>query len=125
MDADACLFQVVWSTTVIRKISTYFKVYKFHTALCFVLFHVVVRWPSLLIVWTYYSIDNASFENLYEAQNGEPDVYTQIHSFSQNHKSKANEPRHDKMCLREFSTRPDTNRPAQLQKLARVLKFRL
>ena len=29
------------------------------------------------------------------------------------------------MCLREFPTRPDTNRPAQLQKLARVLKFRL
>ena len=35
------------------------------------------------------------------------------------------EPRHDKMCLREFLTRPDTNRPAQPQKLARVLKFRL
>ena len=29
------------------------------------------------------------------------------------------------MCLREFPTRPDTNRPAQSQKLARVLKFRL
>ena len=36
-----------------------------------------------------------------------------------------NEPRHDKMCLREFLTRPDTNRPAQPQKLASVLKFRL
>ena len=35
------------------------------------------------------------------------------------------EPRHDKMCLREFPTRPDTNRPAPPQKLARVLKFRL
>ena len=35
------------------------------------------------------------------------------------------EPRHDKTCLREFSTRPDTNRPAQPQKLARALKFRL
>ena len=35
------------------------------------------------------------------------------------------EPRHDKMCLREFPTRPDTNRPAQPQKLATVLKFRL
>ena len=35
------------------------------------------------------------------------------------------EPRHDKMCLREFPTRPDTNRPAQPQQLARVLKFRL
>ena len=34
-------------------------------------------------------------------------------------------PRHDKMCLRESPTRPDTNRPAQLQRLARVLKFRL
>ena len=32
------------------------------------------------------------------------------------------EPRHNKTCLREFPTRPDTNRP---QKLARVLKFRL
>ena len=28
------------------------------------------------------------------------------------------EPRHDIMCLREFLTRPDTNRPAQPQKLA-------
>ena len=24
----------------------------------------------------------------------------------------SNEPRHDKMCLREFQSRPDTNRPA-------------
>ena len=30
------------------------------------------------------------------------------------------EPRHDKTCLREFLTRPDTNWPAQPQKLARV-----
>ena len=29
------------------------------------------------------------------------------------------------MCLRESPTRPDINRPAQPQKLARVLKFRL
>ena len=36
-----------------------------------------------------------------------------------------NEPRHDKTCLREFPTRPDTNRPALPQKLARVLKYRL
>ena len=36
-----------------------------------------------------------------------------------------NEPEHDKTCLREFPTRPDTNRHAQPQKLARVLKFRL
>ena len=35
------------------------------------------------------------------------------------------EPRHDKTCLREFPTRPDTQRPAQPQPLARVLKFRL
>ena len=28
------------------------------------------------------------------------------------------EPRHNKMCLREFPTRPDTNRPVQPQKLA-------
>ena len=34
-------------------------------------------------------------------------------------------PRHEKMCLREFATRPDTNWPVQPQKLARVLKFRL
>ena len=36
-----------------------------------------------------------------------------------------NDPRHDITCLQEFPTRPDTNRPAQPQKLARVLKFRL
>ena len=30
------------------------------------------------------------------------------------------EPRHDKTCLREFLTRPDTNRPAQPQKLAEI-----
>ena len=35
------------------------------------------------------------------------------------------EPRHEKMCLRDFTTRSDSNRPAQLQKLARVLKFPL
>ena len=35
------------------------------------------------------------------------------------------EPRHEKMCLQESPTRPDTNRPAQPQKLARVLKFQL
>ena len=35
------------------------------------------------------------------------------------------EPRLVKTCLREFLTRPDTNQPAQPQKLARVLKFRL
>ena len=28
------------------------------------------------------------------------------------------EPRHEKMCLREFPTRSDLNWPAQLQKLA-------
>ena len=33
------------------------------------------------------------------------------------------EPRHVKTCLREFPTRPDTNRAAQPQKPARVLKF--
>ena len=36
---------------------------------------------------------------------------------------KKNEPRHDKTCLREFPTRPDTNWPAQPRKLSRVLKF--
>ena len=35
------------------------------------------------------------------------------------------DPRHDKTCLRDFSTRPDTNRLAQPKKLASVLKFRL
>ena len=35
------------------------------------------------------------------------------------------EPWHDKTCLREISTRPDTNRPAQPQNLARILTFRL
>ena len=35
------------------------------------------------------------------------------------------EPRQDKTCLREFPTRPDANRPAQPQKLARVFRFRL
>ena len=35
------------------------------------------------------------------------------------------EPRHDKTYLWEFPTRPDTNRPAHTQKLARVLKFRI
>ena len=39
--------------------------------------------------------------------------------------SKIVEPRHDQTCLRKFSTRPDTNRPAQPQKLGRFLKFRL
>ena len=34
-----------------------------------------------------------------------------------------NEPRHEKMCLRGFSTRLDSNQPAQLQRLARVLEF--
>ena len=35
------------------------------------------------------------------------------------------EPRHEKTCLRESTTRQNTNRPAQPQKLARVLNFRL
>ena len=37
------------------------------------------------------------------------------------------EPRHEEneTCLRKFPTRPDTSRPAQPQKLAGVLKFRL
>ena len=35
------------------------------------------------------------------------------------------EPRHEKTCLREFPTTPDTNQPAPPRKLARVLKFRL
>ena len=36
---------------------------------------------------------------------------------------KTYEPRHKKTCLWEFPTRSDSNWPAQLQKLARVLKF--
>ena len=35
------------------------------------------------------------------------------------------EPWHDKTCLREFPTMPDTNTPVQPQTLARVLKFQL
>ena len=34
-------------------------------------------------------------------------------------------PRHEKMCLRESPTRQDTNWPAQLERPARILKFRL
>ena len=33
------------------------------------------------------------------------------------------EPHHAKMCLRRFSSRSDSNQPAQLQKLARILKL--
>ena len=33
------------------------------------------------------------------------------------------EPGHEKTCLREFPTRPDSNWPVQLQKLARILKL--
>ena len=33
------------------------------------------------------------------------------------------EPHHAKMCLRGFSTKSDSNQPAQLQKLATILKF--
>ena len=36
-----------------------------------------------------------------------------------------NEPRHEKMCLRESPTRQDTNWPAQLQRPARILKFQI
>ena len=35
------------------------------------------------------------------------------------------EPRHEKMCLRESPTRQDTNWPAQLQRPATILKFRI
>ena len=35
------------------------------------------------------------------------------------------EPRRDKMCFRESPTRQDTNRSAQLQRPARILKFRI
>ena len=37
----------------------------------------------------------------------------------------SSEPRHERTCLQGGSTRYDSNRPAQLQRLARVLKFRL
>ena len=37
----------------------------------------------------------------------------------------SHEPHHAKMCLRTFSTRSDSNRSAQLQRLARVLKFQI
>ena len=36
-----------------------------------------------------------------------------------------NEPRQAKMCLREFATRWHSNQPAQLKRLARILKFRI
>ena len=35
------------------------------------------------------------------------------------------EPRHEKMCLREFPPRQDTSWPAQLQRPARILKFQI
>ena len=38
-----------------------------------------------------------------------------------NSMANSSEPRHDKTCLREFPTRPDTNRPAQPQTLAKSL----
>ena len=38
---------------------------------------------------------------------------------------KTNEPRHEKMCLWQVATREDSNRSAQLQSLARVLKVRI
>ena len=41
------------------------------------------------------------------------------------HSSFIFEPRHEKMCLRESPTRQDTNWPAQLQRPARILKFRI
>ena len=37
----------------------------------------------------------------------------------------SNEPRHEKMCLRESPTRQDTNWPAHLQRPATILKFRI
>ena len=52
-------------------------------------------------------------------------VVGQMFTLSKTNIGKTFEPRHDKMCLREFPTRLDTNRPAQPQKLVRVLKFRL
>ena len=36
-----------------------------------------------------------------------------------------NEPRHEKMCLRESPTRQDANWPAQLQRSPKILKFRV
>ena len=57
------------------------------------------------------------------------DEYTNTESYTDNDLDSEilpniSEPRHDKTCLRKFPTRPDTNRLAQPQKLARVLKFR-
>ena len=52
-------------------------------------------------------------------------VYSPTGSSFMHHDTTSNEPRHEKMCLWESPTRPDTNWPAQPQKLARVLKFRL
>ena len=51
--------------------------------------------------------------------------FSKLLSKCQHWQSNSNEPRHEKTCLREFPTRSGSNWPAQLQKLARVLKFRL
>ena len=67
---------------------------------------------TLLLVLMFFSLFSIVITSLGEER---ADLYAS-HAF---------EPRHDKMCLREFPTRSGTNRPAQPQKLARVLKFRL
>ena len=43
--------------------------------------------------------------------------------FMANSKVLKHEHRHEKTCLWEFATRYDSNRPAQWQKLARILKL--
>ena len=64
------------------------------------------------------SLDGAQLQSC--LQNDEALIFP-----SQFNNADPNEPHHEKMCLRESPTRPDTNRPAQPQKLARVLKFQL
>ena len=77
---------------------------------------VKIIYKVFVIDWFIYLcvVSNVELVRVIICQFLESDITTPLH-----------EPRHDKMCLREFLTRPDTNRPAQPQKLARVLKFRL
>ena len=70
---------------------------------------------SVCIFWTHYSMVEPHSSNIRGCPNIK-EIYGISFTF---------EPLYDKTCLREFPSRPDTNRPAQPQRLARVLKFRL
>ena len=47
----------------------------------------------------------------------------EAHHISLMYVGRTNEPLHKKTCLREFVTRYNSNRPAQLQRLARALEY--